>query len=226
MFLDFDDIPRFESERITPEKIEDIRTAFLNESKTLDKRLGREATFQDLIVDKTYKTDTKEVKRLFNGYIYAWNLIGRTTENAKEVYFQHIVEFEQGYTSNESKLAWNDAVIKDASNSFTEVEITRVGDKKPIQDWVECDNCGIEFYTQHPFTICETCRSKSFTKKKFEVKEDKSTKDKSFSTFLYVAIGLGLLVFLYQAGTKVFLIGGAIILFALIYIGDKEGWTK
>ncbi len=129
MFLDLDEIPTFEVEKLTPEKIKEIKNAFLIEATALDKRLGRKATFQDLIVEKTYKTSTKEVKELFNGYIYAWNLIGRTTEEAKEVYFQQIVEFEQGYTSNESKLAWNDAVIDEASKSFTKLKITKAEDK-------------------------------------------------------------------------------------------------
>jgi len=226
MFLDFDEIPRFESDRVTPERMKKIENIFLAQAKRLDESLGRKANFQDFIAEKTYKNGIAESKRLFNGYIYGWNLIGRTTENAKEVYFKQIVEFEQGYSSNQSKLAWSDAVIDDASNSFTKIEITRAEDGKPLIEVIECERCGVDFNGLSFETLCGSCKSKEKLVKKATKKNDVNSKGKSFNTFLYVIIGVVFLIFIYRLGKIPFIVIGALVLFALMYIGDKEGWGK
>ncbi|MDR6299914.1 hypothetical protein [Mesonia maritima] len=53
-----------------------------------------------------------------------------------------------------------------------------------------------------------------------------STRDKSFYTFLYVVFGVAFLIFIYRLGELPFIVIGFFGLFALLYIGDKEGWGK
>jgi hypothetical protein len=173
-------------------------------AKELDKELQKVSNFDDFINYQIKKTSVREVYQYFEVYKFLWDKIGRDISDYDDVFYNNITLALKDYSSsNSDKIDEIDSIVSNATSYSPYIQEDMYNDSK----------------YSHIENLQETKENTSKEENDF-----KWFNPFSFNGALYIVIAGLVIYFLYKNISITytgFLIVGALVLFGLLYFGDK-----